>query len=193
MQYVNRKGDVYHLHVGKTKTGKPKFFFSCKSEGDLAGSVPDGFEVQESPETAQVTLRRIRPVRVTSFEREMVCEAVRRKAKLEYFIVDAQDDALTVYLPSTDRALSGSLAEAMGIFSPQRLQQERDLMMRESYYVKMMRFALNDENKRTFSVHRWCFRGSIDNWFFLAGPAPLSRLIDRYVEHLGQESFFELI
>jgi hypothetical protein len=28
VEYINRKGDVYYLHVGKTRTGKPKFFFS---------------------------------------------------------------------------------------------------------------------------------------------------------------------
>ena len=27
VQHVNRKGDRYYLHQGRTKTGKPKYFF----------------------------------------------------------------------------------------------------------------------------------------------------------------------
>ena len=33
--YINRKEDIYYLHKGKTKTGKPKYFFSKKRNGNL--------------------------------------------------------------------------------------------------------------------------------------------------------------
>ena len=47
----------YFLHEGRTKTGKPKYFFAKKREGKLASAIPDGFEIYESP-NAQVTLAR---------------------------------------------------------------------------------------------------------------------------------------
>ena len=40
IEYVNRRGDTYYLHQGKTKTGKPTYFFSRKKEGTLAEAIP---------------------------------------------------------------------------------------------------------------------------------------------------------
>src|SRR5215217_7846918 len=67
IEHVNRRGDTYYLHRGKTKTGKPKFFFSRKREGTLADSVPTGYEVYENP-NAQVFLRKALPRVVTDDE-----------------------------------------------------------------------------------------------------------------------------
>ena len=53
----------------------------------------------------------------------------------------------------------------------------------------MMRFTLTDFDNRLFSLERWCFLGSIDDWFFLAGPTPLPTLIKKYASHLGRKAF----
>lgn len=49
VQHINRKEDTYYLHQGRTKTGKPKYFFSRKSEGELCRQLPDGYEIYENP------------------------------------------------------------------------------------------------------------------------------------------------
>jgi hypothetical protein len=60
------------------------------------------------------------------------------------------------------------------------------------HYQKMLRFTLTDETTGQFSVDRWCFRGSIDDWFFL-DCGELRKLVEKYCRHLGKESFFELM
>ena len=62
--HVNRKRDTYYLHAGTTKTGKPRYWFSKSTEGDLVESIPEGYEVYENPD-AQVFLRKIVPQLVT--------------------------------------------------------------------------------------------------------------------------------
>ena len=57
VKHVNRKRHTYFLHEGKTKTGKPKYFFSKDSEGTLLDAVPDGYEIYKHP-NAQVFLRK---------------------------------------------------------------------------------------------------------------------------------------
>ena len=49
--HVNVKGKTYYLHQGTTKTGKPKYHFAMKREGNLADSIPEGFEIYENPNT----------------------------------------------------------------------------------------------------------------------------------------------
>ena len=65
--YVNRYRDTYYLHAGKTKTGKPRYWFSTKAEGDLVDAIPEGYEVYENRD-AQVYFRKIVPQLVTPAE-----------------------------------------------------------------------------------------------------------------------------
>ena len=47
--HVNRKRDTYYLHAGTTKTGKPRYWFSKKTEGDLVDRSPRGTRSTRTP------------------------------------------------------------------------------------------------------------------------------------------------
>jgi hypothetical protein len=189
IQHVNRRGDTFYLHQGKTKTGKPKFFFSRKQEGTLANAIPAGYEVYENP-NAQVFLRKALPRVVTDEEIATVERGVREYAKLTYFVIDVKGDSIVIHLPDQNTAfLAGSVASRFGP-EPGRVAKE---MHKFLTYLPMMRFTLVDEQSRRFVTERWCFLGSIDDWFPLSGSGELSRLVARYCRHLGQESFYELM
>jgi len=194
-QHCNRRGDVYRLQAGKTKIGKPRYYFGRKLTGQPVSEIPAGYEVYESPERGQVYLRKQRPTCIAPIEREIVAEGIRRLSNAEHFIVDIEDDCLVVYLPtrSVDEVneMVCFLAGPHALQAP-RCREARDQMMRDSSYEKAMRFELQDADRRLFHVERWCYRSWRDGWMHLAGPAFLSDLVERYAEHLGEESFFEL-
>ena len=54
--HTNRRGQTYYLHAGTTRTGKPRYWFSTKAEGELVDPIPEGHEVYENPD-AQGFLR----------------------------------------------------------------------------------------------------------------------------------------
>lgn len=196
VEYVNRKGARYYLQSGKTRSGKPRYYFGRKLTGTPVEEVPDGYEIYESPEAGQVYLRKSKPTEISPFERELVCDRIRRLARLEYFIVDVQQNSLVVYMPATDETAIEGLIEMLDdtvLPGSARGQKAKDEMMRASTYSKMMRFELVDFDERLFRVERWCFLGSIDQWIHLDGPAPLPDLVGKYVRHLGKETFFELM
>lgn len=196
VEYVNRKGDRYYLQQGKTKTGKPQYFFGRKMKQTTVKEVPPGYEIYENPAAGQVFLRKVKATEITTLEREIVEEGIRRYAELEYCIVDIQDNSLLVYLPDTDAKGLDKLIDMLGgasMIGIGRSEAAKATIIGHSTYSKQMRFELVDADERLFVVHRWCFRGSIDDWIFLNGPAPLSELVGEYVGHLGQESFFELM
>jgi hypothetical protein len=95
IDYVNRRGDTYYLHQGQTKTGKPTYFFSRTREGTLADTIPDGYEIYESP-NCQVFLRKIQPRLVTEEEVATVQRAVRKHAGFAY-LVDVKGKHIVVY------------------------------------------------------------------------------------------------
>jgi hypothetical protein len=162
IEHVNRKGQRFYLHETKTKTGKPKFFFSMKDGGALVGSIPEGFEVYENPD-AQVFLRKKLPRFITDPEIAAVREGLRYHADDRHCMADVRERHIVVY------------------------HSERG-----DLYQKVLRFTLVDEDARRFAVERWCFLGSIDNWVHLSGVGELAMLVERYVPHIGKESFFEL-
>jgi hypothetical protein len=185
--YTNRKGDAYHLHEGTTKKGNPKYYFAKKEPDTPVETIPDGYEIYENP-NAQVFLRRIPPKIIRDEELAVVQQGVKAYAQVKHTILDVRKNAIIIYTaePATDL-----FSELFSLFNAPR-QQIEDLLTQHLQYTAMMRFTLTDKETRDFTVQRFCFLGSIDDWIYIDGPAPLADLVQEYVPHLGQESFYEL-
>jgi hypothetical protein len=180
--YVNRKRDTYHLHAGKTRTGKPRYWFSRSVEGDLVETIPEGYEVYENP-GAQDFLRKIVPQLISPAEIAVVEDGLRRYAPGQNCLVDVHGEHIVVYHAERVRLD----LDDVGF---------RELPPSYRDYMKVMRFTLADEKDRTFRVQRWCFRGSIDDWIDLwmsGSEGKLPDLVRRFCRHIGQESFYELM
>jgi hypothetical protein len=182
VSHVNRKRDTYYLHAGKTRTGKPRYWFSKGTEGELVETIPEGYEIYENPD-AQVFLRRIVPQLVTPAEIAVVEGGLRRYAPSQNCIVDVQGEHIVVY--HAERV--SLVLEGFGF---------GELPPSYRNYMKVKRFTLADEPDRTFRVQQWCFRGSIDRWIDLwmsGSEGKLPDLVKRFCPHIGQESFYELM
>ncbi len=180
--HINRAEDTYYLHEGTTKTGKPRYWFSKSTDGDLVEKIPDGYEVYENPDR-QVFLRKIQPQVIFPLEVAMVEKGLERYAPGQHCIVDVQKEDIVIYHAERVRLDTSFFG----------LRELPDRFLR---YTKVMRFTLVDKEDRTFQAQRWCFRGSIDDWIDLwmgGGHGPLPDLVAKYCRHIGQESFFELM
>jgi hypothetical protein len=182
--HVNRKRDTYYLHAGRTRAGKPRYWFSKNTEGELVGSIPQGYEVYENPD-AQVFLRKTVPRLVTPFEVAVVEDGLRRFAPGQNCLVDVRREHIVVY--HAERLNLDFEGFHFGL---------RELPVYYGNYMKVMRFTLVDRTDRRFRVQRWCFRGSVDRWTDLwasGGDGNLPDLVKKYCPHIGRESFFELV
>ncbi len=189
VEYINRRGGKHYLHEGKTKTGKPKYFFSMKAEGALVNAIPDGYEIYEHP-SAQVFLRKIPPQIITLKEVAIVRDGVTKAAQIDNFIVDVKDNQIVVYL--CDQNVD-SLMEIASPVSSADTARMRAALVQSLSYSPMMQFVLEDAQTRAFVVERWCFRGSVDDWIALDRSTDLNALVKKYGSHLGKESFYELM
>ena len=188
IEYTNRRGRKHYLHEGKTKTGKPKYFFSMKLGGNPINTIPTGYEIYESP-NAQVFLRKLPLQIVTPNEIEIVREGVKKYAEVEYFLIDAKDKHIIVYL--CDQNVK-ELMELASFAHGKNTDQARSVVAQNLSYTPMMQFVLNNAETREFTVQRWCFRGSVDDWISLDHSPNLSELVKTYGSHLGKESFYDL-
>ena len=189
VKYINCKGDTYYLHEGKTKKGTPQFFCSKKQEGLLAKSVPEGYEIYEDP-NGKVFLKRIVPRKISDKEVSIVENGIGQFTEVRYFKIDVREDTITVYLPDQD---VDSFIDEFSSFGLGNRVKLREALMRNAYYSPMMRFVLADEESRRFVAERMCFLGPENRWLHLQGPDQLPKLVKKYCQHLGRDSFFELI
>jgi len=159
--YTNAKGKTHYLHQGTTKTGKPKYHFSMQSEGTLAASIPEGFEIYETP-NAQVFLRRIPPKIITDEERQVVEDGMRKYAAVQDYKIDVRGNAIEIHMAHQD---SETFREMFTGYRPDLDQtQIAALVAQAVHYFPMMQFLLEDAQRRTFTAQRYCFIGSIDDW-----------------------------
>ncbi|MEC4819033.1 MAG: hypothetical protein SAK29_38030 [Scytonema sp. PMC 1069.18] len=188
IEHINRKGQTYYLHQGTTKTGKQKYFFSMKNQGTLVETIPDGYEIYENP-NAQVFLRKVQSKIITDDEITIVKEGIKKNSSLKSYQVDVKKNTIIVYTPNQDIDVLSSILNSDSI-APRADAQ--DVLSRSITYSPMLQFILVDEEKRLFITQRYCFLGSIDDWIYIGTDDTLQNLVERYVQHLGHESYYEL-
>lgn len=187
ISYTNRKKEIYYLHEGKSKTGKPKYYFSKKSDKNIINFIPKGFEIYENP-NAQVFLRKIIPSAITEEDISIIKNSINKYSDIKLFIVDVKGNVITVYI--NEDPVSDICNELSKLFPFAKLNKSVEIFERSLQYTKMLRFILEDENSREFIVQRYCF-GSIDDWIFLDASNDLKSLSKNYCQHLGKESFYD--
>ena len=168
------------------------YYFARKLTGTPVDQVPEGYEIYEDPEDAQVFLRHPKPTAILPIELAAARQAVETMASQSRAIVQAEAKSIVVYLADIDE---DEITRTLGFLAREGsdLARHREWMLTGTRYVKMMRFTLVDEDKRLFDVERWCFKGSIDDWSHPLSSGSLAQLLGRYVPHLGKQSFFELM
>jgi hypothetical protein len=190
VQYTSRRGKIYYLHRGLTKTGKPKYYFSMRLKGDLVDSIPEDYEIYEEPLRAQVFLQRKEPQAITDSEKTLVEKALDHLKNSRAYFVQVRGKIITIFESNEDLdELRNSLDSSPFSFLRSRLEET---LKRSLTYAAVMRFTLVDEEHRVFNPERFCFRGAIDDWISIGEPDQLDALIKRFLGFLGRESFYEL-
>jgi hypothetical protein len=184
-------GQVYHLHKGLTKSGKPRYFFSMKAGDGPADSVPEGYEIYEKP-NGQVFLRKRMPTSITPEEVALVKKGL-KLAGVSAFLVEVEKNAIVVHTAAQTPTSLERMFEEFGIEPGLRRKQLTEQFQQQGSFTPVLRFILADETKRTFQTERWCFKGSIDGWIsLLHGRGLLPEMVAKYGPHLDKESFYEL-
>ena len=193
VQYTNQKGQVYFLHQGKTKTGKPKYYFSMKGGSELIETIPDRYEVYENA-NAQVFLIREQPKAITDDERLFIEEQVSKIRVNRNYRIDIKGKVITIYESNENTRELRRMFEELSMYRSRQTTENELLKLLDlsTTYSPLMRFILEDEEKRLFSVQRYCFRGSVDDWIQIGGAQHLKAVVEKFIPHLGKESFFEL-
>ena len=118
----------------------------------------------------------------------MVKDILKRHAEEWRYKVEVKKTAVIIYEASDHTATLERFV--LPWVSPATIRQSA---IQRATYTAVMRFVLEDPEKRLFLAERFCFRGSVDDWIDIGGPPQkLPMVLKKFIPHLGKESIFEL-
>jgi hypothetical protein len=187
VSYTNRRGEVHYFKAVKTKKGAYRYYVVKKKEGDLLDAIPEQFEIYEHPEEAKVVIRKKIVRKINDDEISAVRNAVQKLSVSDDFMIHTDGNILSVYTGRLHKK------EFEDMFSGIKTGDEIALIFNSlQTYIEKMRFVLTDENKRVFTVQRFCYLGRIYDWIDLESSEDLAYLSEKYCCHLGRDSYFDL-
>lgn len=190
--HTNSKGVTYFLCQGKTKKGKPRFFFAREAKGEPVEEIPEGYVIRESV-NGVVSLARERPVPFRPEEIAQVEATVRNHPKRNNYRVNVRHDWIEIYErvgPDLD-----DLAETLGGMGLPFFGKRSELRELENKYARftpVLRLRLVDEERRVFEAQRMCYLGSLEGWIHIDTPGPLGELVGKWIPLLGTDELFEV-
>ncbi len=185
VKYTNKKGKEYYLHQGITKTGKPKYYFSPKREGNLATGIPEGFEVYENP-NGQVFMRKAQPKIIEDEEVAIVEQELKKSSRYKYCLLDVNENAIVVYIHNQNLEL---MAEKMNLPPGWEIAVEKYLKQSSSYSPGW-RFLLSDKGQRIFVAEKYCNGKLSDYWRQIEQPGSLRDLVRQVIKPIEDDFFF---
>lgn len=186
--YKNRMGETYYLHEGKTKTGKPRYYFAKDIREGALSVIPKGFELSESV-NAVVSIRRAiaGAFPVPDEDVKLVEAAVGRHPHLRGYVVRAVGSAIVVFEPHPRPEQIRDFAQQLGF--PGRTESFVADRMKKAQYAPVMKFELEGDG---YAVRRMTYRGE-GGWSWPLKDGKLTNLCKSVVAKIGTDGFFELM
>ena len=195
ISYTNRKGVTYTLYRGRTRTGKPRYYFGRpgQGQGEPVTELPSGYTISESV-NGVVSLAKDSPALIRPEEVAAVEAAVQQHPEARRYRVAVKGKRIEVYEQvGPDYVALVSELRISGLSRPGLAEDLRALEDRHAQFTPVMRFTLLDPKQRRFGSERMCYLGSIDGWLELHGHTGLvAELARALIPTLGTEQFFEL-
>lgn len=190
VSYTNRKGQIYYLHAGQTKTGKRRYFVAKTIGAGALAELPAGFEIVESI-NAVVSVRRIDPHarKVPETDLARVRAELAKHPRLRRYRADVVKGDIIVFEPIG--GLSDELAHRLVAsfqMTAAQLEQHRSELDEDTYYSPVLRFAPSEGQ---YAVFRMTYRGD-GGWSWALAHGSLGSLAPKYLKTLGPPAFFEL-
>jgi hypothetical protein len=193
--YTNRKGRIYYLCQGVTKTGKPRYYFTTKDEDNRVEKIPKGYAISESV-NGIVSLVKERPQLILEREIILIKKAIQKHPQAKNYRISVKPDRIEIYEhvgPDLDNLFTVLQKDGLLKLDTNlkgRLQEEDRVY---GQFTPVMRFILTDEQQRCFKAQRMCYRGSIDDWIDIDYGKSIDVMAPRLIPKLGTEAFFESV
>jgi hypothetical protein len=187
LTYTNRKGTLHYFREVTGKRGTQIVCSQKESAEDLS-AIPQTHEIVESP-NGQVFCCKKAKSDIAAEEMayaKAVCPSM--VASHIRIIVETKKKCLVIHSANTTDFSELAKFARSWYANPAGIEAVTE---RHLQYEPVLKLELSDKETRTFAAFRMCWVGE-GGWMFLE-ERPLAPLLEKYVPHIGKESFYELL
>lgn len=181
--HISRDGKAYYLRCSLTKSGIKKYIFSTTNSKDCITAIPDGYEIYEPP-NGNIFLRRIIKEPLAQEEMLIIHDIMAKHCKGAQYILDVKKNGMGIYVDEKYGNSKNSLELAYLSINVSGY--------RKIIYDPCFRISKDDSNNE-YIIERFCFLGKVNDWMYIEKGKNLKKLCEKYIPHIGKESFFEIM
>jgi len=181
LEYKDKWENSFYVKAIITKTGKTTYVITKKLSKDCVSELPERFEVKEIPTSGQFVVRKKLPTQFTYTDVQIIEKELEKNKATNQFKIDIRGKVLSIFIKENVE-LSG-----FDIKIPQ------GLLLKLRGFEELMRVRIETSgNNHNYFFERYNFRGSYDDWMPIGSGKNLQDLAQKFIIHLGHESYFEI-
>lgn len=191
LSYTNRQNSTAYIRAVPAKKGGMRYYITKDPKSpDLIEEIPEDYEFYEYIHDGRIVFRKRKKSQIKPVERQIVEDAVANLSAATDFIVEALDKEIVVYI-SQFNSIGGqeenmTAEEARKAYGPSSDRWKK--------YYDYVRFILVSKKPRVFVAARVAFTGYFDHGYVeLARSEDLEELAEKVCEHIGRDSYFDLL
>ena len=180
--YINRHEEKYYLKKALTKTGKIQH---CAvkdirkiNPDDFVEEIPLGYEFYEEPQDARVYFRKIPVYNISDEEVEIIDSVMKKHETVSDYIIDKGVNDITVNIELIDKNDEDYFHGFLRTLKKYRR------------YESVLKFGKEGKKSIEYTVKRFCYRSSVDDWIVLERSNDLKYLAQKYCYHIDKESLY---
>lgn len=191
--YTNRKGHIYYLNQGMTKTGKLRYYFVSEPKDRSPDQIPDGYRISENV-NGVVSLVKDRPKLISPQEVASVAAALARHPKGRDYRIDVRKNQIVIYerLGPDVETLSDIFGDNSALQTDMVKMRLQELLDKMARFSPILHFILVDPEDRKFKAERRSYLGNVEDWIDIGESGRIDNLARRLIPKLGKDDFFEL-
>lgn len=192
MQLQNRYGEPYYIKPKTTKTGKTTYTLTKKKSEDCLNRIPKGFEVYERPDTGIMYIRKIIPSKLTKKDKQILERQLKKNKALAGFSILEKGKIITIFI--TEQSQTERLGNIFGKYlNLKGGSLQLKALNRLQKYDARLQIKIEEKGKeKHYTFYRYCYRGVVDDWVVIGTGQDLKALAEKFIPHLGQDSYFEI-
>jgi len=183
VEYINRQNEKYYLKTAPTKAGKysiaPYKTSKKINPVELVDEIPPGYEFYEDPKEARVYFRKIPAYNISDEEVGIIDSVMKKHETVSDYLINKGVNDITVYVSNL-----GDMKYCGDDIVPGF--RERLYLFRR--YDDNLKFI---KTGKKYSVQRYCYLGSVDDWITLECSNDLRYLAEKYCYHIDKESLYD--
>lgn len=167
INFKNTQGKTYYIGTKLTKKGNRSYFMTRKESDKCLDEIPSDYEVFERYDSGMMFIRKKKEISFAATEITLIEQELKKNKSVFDYKLDVHGNLIKIYT----------------------VEEEKTLLIFKRFEERMRVYKKNNQ----IELQRYCYRGSVDDWMTVDYGEDFAAIAKRNLQHLGKESYYDLM